>query len=794
MDKTIRKVGILGSGTMGSGLASHLANAGISSILLDIVPRELTPEEAAKGLTLESPAVRNRIVNQNKINGVMKMKPPGIMRKDFADLIATGNLEDDLDSLLECDWVVEIVSENLDIKKQVLKKVAPFIKPGTIVTTNTSGISVNRIAEDMPEKFRKYWCGTHFFNPIRYMKLVELIPGGDTLPEVLEFLRGFLTRQLGKTVVDCWDTPCFIANRIGAAVGADLMTLTEQFHLTFSQVDAITGECIGRPKTAVYRLFDLVGLDIAITSAKTVYNNISDPAEKKLLEYPAYIDEMLQDKRLGNKTGQGFYKRKGKEFLMFDPASKTYVPSVPAEFESLKKAQAQRKLPDKLEAFFSGDDVAAQLVWTHMKHYFIQTTTIMPEISGDIHNIDLAMELGYNYHAGPFRVWNGLDLGKYVARMEQEGEIIAPWVKEMLAAGFNAFYTERDGKEHYYSAEKKAYIPVKVPDDMLITGKNAKLVSQLKDAALFDLGDGVLCIEFQSKSSALTSDLTDSILAACDELDKNWAGMVITSAGKNFCVGADLKGVLGLIKEGRFEELDQALKHTQRLPMRLKYSQKPIVAAPFGMTLGGGCEMVMHCAGVQAAGETYMGLVELGVGLIPGSGGTKETVVRAAERVRGTTVQIIEYLQPALMSIGMAKTSSSGYDAVELGYMRPGDGVSLSREYQLNDAKQRVLGLVGNGYRPPVMRHFPVPCINDNALMLMIAKGMLDAEYISEYDYHLLQKMVFIMTGGGLSRNEMISEEYLLKLEREAFISLCREQKTQDRIEHMLTTGKPLRN
>lgn len=411
MDKKIRKVGILGSGTMGAGLASHLANAGISSIMFDIVPRELTPDEAAKGLTLESPAVRNRIVNQNKVTGVVKMKPPGIMRPDFADLIATGNFEDDLEQLSDCDWIVEIVAERLDIKRQVLKNIEPFVKPGTIVTTNTSGISIDSIAAEMPKKFREYWCGTHFFNPIRYMKLVEVIPGKDTLPEVLDFMRGFLAKTLGKTVVNCKDTPCFIANRVGATLGTDLMTQAEEKGLTVSQVDALTGVCLGRPKTALFRLYDLVGLDIGLASVKTVLDNTTHQWEKDALQYPSYVDEMFQDKRLGNKTGQGFYKRQGKEILMFDHATKTYIPQEPASFASLEEANAKRKLSEKLEAFFEGDDVAAEFIWNHMKNFLIHTASLIPEISDDIHEVDVAMELGYNHKAGPFRIWNGLDLG-----------------------------------------------------------------------------------------------------------------------------------------------------------------------------------------------------------------------------------------------------------------------------------------------------------------------------------------------------------------------------------------------
>lgn len=797
MERKIRKVAILGSGTMGSGLAAHLANAGIPSYMLDIVPKELTVEEKAKGLTLDNPQVRNRIVEQNKQNGVVKMKPASIMSKDFARRITTGNFEDNLEWLSECDWIIEVVAEKLDIKKQVLKKIEPYIKPGTIVTTNTSGISINRIAEDMSPAFRKNWLGTHFFNPVRYMNLVELIPGKETDSLIFDFMHKFCEKVLGKTVVVCKDTPCFIANRIGSGLGTDVLNLTVKYDLSISTVDALTGTCLGRPRTATYRLFDMVGLDIGTTSPKTVSNNIDDPAEKKLFEYPAFVDQMMKDGRMGDKAGQGFYKKDGKQRLMFDYKTGTYVQPAEDSFESLAAANTQKDLPSKLQALYEGDDVAARFVWEHMKTYFLHAASLIPEISDDILSIDRAMVLGYNHKAGPFQIWNGLDLSRYVTRMESEGAAVPVWVKEMLAGGFTAFYTEKGGRDYYYSIPDKAYMPIGTPADIIVLKDlkaDGKVVVQWPEAALLDIGDGVVCFEIQSKNSALSTGLNEALVEAYDELDKNWAGMVITSGGKNFCVGADLKGVTELIRTGDFSVIDESVKVTQSITLCNKYSTKPIVSAPFGMALGGGCELSIQCAATQAAGETYMGLVEFGVGLVPAGGGMKEITMRTLERTEGTMALKTEFLLAAIQTVAMAKTSSSGFEAIELGLMRKTDGVSLSRGYQIVDAKQKVLSLLAAGYTPPIQKPFPCPGLNDNALLLMSAKTMVDAGYMSDYDYYIYEQLVFIMTGGGVSKNQMITEQYLLDLEREVFVRLCKEKKTQERITHMLTTGKPLRN
>jgi len=797
MNKIIKKAAILGSGIMGSGLASHLANAGIESLMLDIVPKALTAEEEEKGVTTADPVFRNRIVNGNKKAFIEKMRPPGLMDKSFAVRIQTGNLEDDLDKLADCDWIVEVVAENLDIKRSVLKTIEPHIRPDAIITSNTSGISINSIAAEMPESFRERWMGVHFFNPVRYMELVELIPGNDTLPEVLRTMHRFCEKILGKTPVVCKDTPCFIANRIGAALGTDIMRLMEEAGMTFSEVDAITGQCLGRPKTASFMLYDMVGLDIGVASAETITSAVTDPWELNLLRFPEYVKQMLADKRLGNKTGQGFYKKDGKDRLMFDPKTQGYIPQKPADFPSLKKAQAEKALPRKLKALFDGDDAASKLAWTHMKHYFIHAASLIPEIADELLDMDQAMVLGYNHQAGPFAVWNGLDLPSYISRMEREGNPVPTWVHAMLDAGVTAFYTEKQGRTYVYSIRRKAYVPVEAPSGAIRlknTAADGKLVRRLGDSALYDIGDGVLCLEIQSLNAALTEALLDDMLEAGDEMERNWQGMVMTNSGKNFCVGADLKGALAVIKEGRFSELEQSVYKTQMLTLKNKYASKPIVCAPHGMALGGGCELLMQCAAVQAHGETYMGLVELGVGLIPGGGGLKELTLRALERPGSTTAFVTDFLLSAVQVVATAKTSASAFEAVGLGFMQASDGVSLSIDYLIADAKNKVLALASSNYTPPEKKAYRCAAINDNALLSMVGRTMRDGGYMTEYDLHIFDQVVYVMTGGGLSKNELITEEYLLQLEREAFIGLCREKKTQERIEHMLTTGKPLRN
>lgn len=797
MKRKITKVAIIGSGTMGSGIASHLANVGIKSYLLDIVPKELTKEEIDKGLSLQSPVVRNRIVSNNKELFIIKSKPASLMDKNSENLITIGNMEDNLSVLSECDWIVEVVSEKLSVKQTVLKKIFPYIKPKTIVSSNTSGISINDIAKDMPIEFRQYWLGTHFFNPVRYMKLMEIIPCGDTLLEIVEFMKEFGEKILGKGIVICKDTPNFIANRVGVSLGTNIINLMLDMDLSISEVDEITGTLMGRPKTATFALYDLVGLDIGVTSANVVHDNVLDEEEKANITFPPFVYKMYEKNMLGNKTKGGFYKRNGKEKLMIDTKTLEYVPLKKAEFESLEIAKTCKSLPEKLETLFEGQDKVAKFVWEHMKSYFINTCKKIPEISDNIYSIDRALRWGFNHDKGPFEVWNGLDIEKYVKRMELENCDVPAWVKEMISLGYKSFYSTESGKEYCYSIIEKKYVLVPVNEKAInlkrLKSEN-KTIKSMSAGTIYDIGDGIACLEMHTKTSAINEELLEIIGIAQDELNENWDGMIITSRNKNFCVGADLNLILSFINNKKWSEIDTVLKTSQDIYMRNKYSYKPVVIAPFGMVLGGGCEIAIQGSAIQAYSETYMGLVELGVGLIPAGGGVKEMTLRATERVKGTDAYTNEFILPYLMNIAMAKVSTSAKDAENLGYIKKTDSFTMNEELLIYDAKKKALELIDKNYAPEFCRPFPAPGINNNAAALMHAKVMKDAGMISEYDMHLIERVLYIMTGGNVAGGTLINEQYLLDLEREVFVDLCKEKKTQERIISMLTKGKPLRN
>jgi len=789
--RRIRKVAVLGSGTMGSGIAAQCAATGIRSYLLDIVPGNLSDAEKA------NPAARNKIAQSNKDN-LLKSRPAQLYEKADADYITVGNMEDNLEWLKECDWIVEAVPENLAIKKDVLKKIEPFLKPGAIVSSNTSTISITLMAEDMPLEFRKNWLGTHFFNPVRYMKLLEIIPGKDTDPEILQFMADFGERVLGKSIVWCKDTPGFIANRFGNQGGPSIGRLMKELDLTFSEIDAICGPAIGRPKTGSFGLMDLVGLDIAVNGTQSIQSVLTDPAEKELYQVPELFLKMKEKGILGNKTKGGFYKRVGKEKLMLNPETFEYGPQKPADFPSLEKAKAAKTLPDKLAAFYEGDDKAAQLVWKMNSGTLQYATKKIPEISDDIVNIDNAMEWGYNHQAGPFKMWNGLDLPKYVARLEAEGGSVAPWVKEMFDAGITAFYKTEDGVDYYYSIPDKAYKPVPSNPkavNFLKLKQDNKVVFSMPAGTLYDIGDGVVCLQLHSKNNAISEDLIAAMEAAQAELAKNWEGMVITGAGKNFCVGADLTGVVQAIETKAWDVLDAALKRNQDAMMANKYSLKPVVVAPYGQTLGGGCEIVLQCAAAQAVAETYIGLVEVGVGLLPAAGGCKEAALKAIAAVQGIQGPIlVDHMIAPFQNMATAKVATSAKEGKKLGYLRPTDGISMNPVLQISDAKRQVLRLLEDDYNPPVSRPVPAPGKNELALLKLGVKQAVLAGMASEYDWFIACKIADVMAGGNIVKGAMITEQYFLDLEREAFLSLCGQQKTQDRIMSLLKTGKPLRN
>ncbi|NLB18398.1 MAG: 3-hydroxyacyl-CoA dehydrogenase [Syntrophomonadaceae bacterium] len=791
MKRRIRKVAILGSGTMGSGIAAQCAASGISSYLLDIVPGNLSDAEKA------NPVARTQIAQRNR-DGLLKTRPAQLYTKEDVDYITAGNMEDNLGWLKECDWIVEAVPENLAIKKDVLKKIAPHIKPGAIVSSNTSTISITTMAEDMPIEFRKNWLGTHFFNPVRYMKLLEIIPGADTDPEILQFMADFGERVLGKSIVWCKDNPGFIANRFGNQGGPTIARLMTELDLTFSEIDAICGPAIGRPKTGSFGLMDLVGLDIAVNGTQSIHGVLSDPAEKFLYEVPELFLKMMEKRVLGNKTKGGFYKRVGKEKLMLNPDTFEYGPQKPAEFPSLDAAKAAKTLPQKLEAFYEGSDKAAQLVWKMNSSTLQYATAKIPEISDDIVNIDNAMEWGYNHKAGPLKMWNGLDLPKYVARIEKEGGAVAPWVKEMFAAGITSFYKEENGVEYYYSIPDKAYKPVPANEKVVNFVKlkqDNKVVFSEPAGTLYDIGDGVVCLQLHSKNNAISPELVAAMEMAKAEMDKNWEGMVITGGGRNFCVGADLTGVVGAIQSNAWDDLAVALKRNQDMNMALKYSLKPVVVAPYGQTLGGGCEIVMHGSAAQAAAETYIGLVEVGVGLLPAAGGCKEATLKAIERTKGVQGPfIVDFLIPYFQNMATAAVATSAKEGVRLAYLKATDGISLNSDFLVSDAKKRVLRMVEDEYNPPVSRSVPAPGKNDTALLKLAVKQMVLSGVASEYDWFIACKIADVLAGGEAIKGTMITEQYLLDLEVEAFLSLCGQKKTQDRIMSLLKTGKPLRN
>lgn len=796
MIRTIRKVAVLGSGTMGSGIAAHLANVGIRCFLLDIVPSELLEQEKSLGLTLDSQEVRNRIATNNKQQFILKNKLPLIMDKDDADLITVGNFEDNLDWLSECDWVIEIVLEKLDIKQKLLEKIEPYIKTGTIITSNTSGIFINKIGEVLPMEKRKYWLGTHFFNPVRYMKLLEIIPAKDTLPEIVQFMAKFGEKVLGKGIVHCNDTPNFIANRLGAMICPSVFRPMLKYGLTVSEVDALVGTQIGRPPTATFALCDLVGVDIALISAQTVRDNVSDPKEKVMFQNPPVMQEIVNKGYLGNKTKGGFYTKQGKEKFMLDLNSLEYVSIKEANFESLKNAQEQKTLAGKLEAFFEHDDAAAKLVWEHIKEFFLHAAFLIPEISDNILNIDRAMSWGYNM-AGPFESWSGLDLEKYINRMEQEGEEIPQWIKEMLGAGVKTFYKTESGIDYYYSIPDKKYLPIKFSPGIIVLKdlkSQNKVIRSTSETNLYDLGDGVICLEIANKNSIFSIPVMEDMMAAREELEKNWEGMVLASSGTNFCIGSDLKGLFPFIESKNWDEIDRLTNEAQQLAMANKYSLKPVVAAVRGRALGGGCEIAIQTSAIQAAAETYMGLVEVGVGLIPGGGGVKEMTMRAMERTKGTSAFALDFIIPYFQNITMTKISASAKDAIKLGYLKSTDGITMGNEWVITDAKKKILEMVEKGYSAPVSRPFPALGLNDSALPLLMAQTMLNTGAISEYDYYLFSKVLYIMAGGNITRGTMINEQYLLDVEREVFVSLCGEPKTQERMKYMLTKGKLLRN
>ena len=793
----IYKVAVLGSGVMGSTIAAHLANAGIPSLLLDIVPSKLSAKEEAAGLTMEDRSVRNSVAQINK-GKLLKMNPAPFLVPEFADRIEVGNLSDDLGRLSEVDWVIEVVVERLDIKLDLFKKIAAHVRPGTIVSSNTSGISLKSMVEDLPDSFTQYFLGTHFFNPPRYMKLLEIIPGPNTDPEVLSNLCEFGERVLGKGVIIAKDTPNFIANRIG--VFGLAVTLQEMIRsgLTVDEVDALTGPVLGRPKSASFRTVDLVGLDTFIHTANTVAVGV--PAEKENFTLPEFIQTMLKNGWLGDKTKQGFYKKSkgpnGKVVEVLDPQTMSYVPKKNVAFASLEKAKAAGSLTEKIRTLVSGQDAGAVFAWNVLKPVLLYAANIAKDIADDITGIDEGIRWGFNWEMGPFELWDALGVKATADRIISEGGTLPPLVEELLAEGYERFYQKTEtGKIAYFNAgtyHQKAVSPYTF--SLKQAHKNGKLISGNAGASLIDLGDGVACLEFHSPNNSIGADILNMIHNSLEEVEKNYLGLVIGNQGKNFCVGANLMQILLEAEEENWDELDFMVRQFQNGTMALKYAKKPVVSAPFGMTLGGGAEICLHSHAIQASSETYMGLVELGVGLIPGGGGTKEMAVRAMEGILpGIQVAPDYFFAKRFEAVAMAQVSTSAEKARQLGFLRDHDRYSMNLDHIIMDAKARVIDLARN-FRPNLPTKVKMGGAGVRATLEVALYGMRQGNYISEYDMYLGKKLAYAMTGGDRPAGMLVDEQYLLDVEREAFMSLVGEAKTQDRIRHMLAKGKPLRN
>jgi len=801
MNTEIKQAAVLGSGIMGRAIAALLAGAGIKSYLLDIVPTELTAAEKSKGLTLESPQVRNRLAAE-AIKAAQKSKPATFFSPRDAALVTPGNLEDNLNWLEEVDWVVEVVVERLEIKRSLFQKVQQHIKPGTIVSSNTSGISINQMAQDLPLEFRQHFLGTHFFNPVRYMKLLEIIPGRDTLPEVVEFMSHFGEKVLGKGVVFCKDTPNFIANRIGTFGIIATARAMQEMGLTVEEVDALTGPVMGRPKSASFRTLDLVGLDTFLHVAANVRENASDPAEASRFEVPEFLNQMLAKGWLGDKTGQGFYKsvktEKGKERLVLDYQTMDYRPQSKPSFDSLTQAKNAGGLKNSMKALVFAKDQGAAFSWRILKETLVYAAEKLGEIADDIVNIDRAMEWGFNWQQGPFKVWDLLGVENVTSRIRAEGGQVPAVVEKLLAGGKKSFYTRENGADFYYDPVGDGYLRVPVAPEVIILKaekERQKLVKDNAGASLIDLGDGVACLEFHSPNNAIGSDIIAMIHQSLEEVEQNFKGLVIGNQGKNFCVGANLMLMLLEAQEENWDALEAIVKEFQDALMAVKYFRKPVVAAPFGMTLGGGCEISLHAHRIQAAAETYMGQVELGVGLIPGGGGNKEVLLRYIEGVpEGVSVDLQPMVNKAFELIAMSKVSTSAAEALDFNLLRRSDGISLNGDHLLYDAKNAVLGMAQAGFKPLSPAVIPVVGEDGLAMLLLMLETMQAGGYITPHDRTVAEKVAFVLSGGNLHGGTRVPEQYLLDLEREAFVSLLGHPKTQERMAHMLTTGKPLRN
>ena len=802
---------------MGARIAAHLANAGIPCYLLDIVPPELTADEKRKGLTLEKPAVRNRIVLAG-LDAAKKSRPAAFFTPEAARLVTPGNFEDNLAWCGEVDWIIEAVAENLEIKRKLLERVDAVRKPGTVVTTNTSGLPIRLIAEGRSEEFQQHWAGTHFFNPPRYMKLAELIPGPKTLPAVMEALDEICDQRLGKGVVIAKDTPNFIANRVGTFSMLNAIQQMLALDMTFDEVDACTGPAVGWPRSATFRTADIVGLDVLDHVIRNIYDSIPGDESRETFRVPPLIQEMMKRGWLGEKTGGGFYKRvKGaggeSEILTLDWKTMEYRPQQKAKFRSIEAGKAIDDTRQRLQTLLgpamdgSGGDKANKFIWSALSETCLYAARRVPEIANTVVDVDRSMRWGFGWELGPFEIWDAIGVERLVKALEPSGQQMPPLIAKLLASSKKSFYESDKGTTRYFDLVSNALAPVFEPPGILILKslKDRTLVIQENSgASLIDLGDGVLCCEFHAKMNAIGGDITSMLNAGIARLETEFEAMVIGNQAANFSAGANLMLLLLTAQEGEWDDIHLAVRQFQRVNMAIKYAPRPVVTAPQGMALGGGCEMNLHAARIQATAEAYIGLVEVGVGLIPAGGGSKEMLIRANEHAAGgaqplaasseANMDLFHAMKPIFENVAMAKVSTSAEEARALSYLHRDDRVSMNRDRLLADTKATALEVARAGYQPPAppeIRVLGEPFLAGAKLVIhMVLRG----EFITEYDAVVARKLATVLSGGALSAPQNVSEQYLLDLEREAFVSLCGERKTQERIAHTLQTGKPLRN
>jgi len=800
--RRIKQVVVLGSGIMGSRIACHFANIGIQVLLLDIVPKELNEKEKKLNADLNETKVRNRIVNDS-LNQAIKSNPSPLYSKSFSNYITTGNFEDDISKLKDADWIIEVVVENLEVKKEIFDLVESNRKVGSIVSSNTSGIPINSMTKGRSEDFKIHFLGTHFFNPPRYLELLEIIPANDTSSEVVDFMMDYGKRYLGKKTVLCKDTPAFIANRIGVFSIMSLFHKVIETKLSIEEVDALTGPVLGRPKSATFRTCDVVGLDTLVRVSNGVHSNSTTDESLDTFIAPEFINKMIDSKLLGDKTKKGFYEKRkdknGKSIIYaLDLNSLEYREKQKVRFDSISEAKKQIKLEDRFKILLNHSDRGGQFLREIFYEIFSYISYRIPEISDDLYSIDDALKAGFGWQMGPFESWDTLGVKDTFQKMQTSGVKLAPWIGEMISDGHESFYKIFNGQQHYYDPNSKNYLPINSQSNQIsfkpLKQKN-KALWENKGSSIWDLGDGVIQLEFHSKMNTIGQEIIQGINTAIDMAEKNHEALVIYNEGQNFSVGADVGMIFMMAVEQDYDELAFAISLFQKTMMRIRYSAIPVIVATHQMCLGGGCELSMHADKVIAHAETYMGLVEFGVGVIPGGGGTKEFALRLSDEIKEGDIRTNAF-RKRFLTIGQAKVATSAYEAFELGYLRKGiDEVCINRELQLSTAKRSALELIAKGYSQPIERK-DIKVLGNEAMGLVYAgaNAMQSGNYISEHDQLISEKLGYVLAGGDLSEISMVSEKYLLDLERKAFIELCATRKTLERLQSMITKGKVLRN